>query len=562
MALSQAHQKLLDDGNKLFTDRTGIESFWQAAAENFYPEVATFTGGGGLTGDFGNNLTTSYPQIVRRTLGDTLSALLRPVQLDTSVLGIWFAIRSSRETIKDIQAQRWLEFATKIQRKAMYDRKARFVRATKEGDHFFATFGQCVLSIELNRNRDTLLYRNWHIKDVVWCENAEGEIDHVQRKWKPTASQLASHFPGRVSPKVTERLKDSPYETVECRHVVISSETYNERIQGKKARAPWISLWIDVDNKHVMEEAPVRNRIYIIPRWVTVPGSQYAVSPAVTIGLPDARLLQSMTLTMLEASEKYANPPMLATEEVVRSDLQYMAGGTTWVDREYDERTGEAVRPLYMPNAGQGLNAAFEQGNRIEQALAKAFFLDSLSLPPATVSKEMTRYEVEQRVSEWLRRAMPIFEPMEFEYNAAICEETFDLLMNNGAFGSIQDIPQSLRGSDIQFKFESPLHEGAERRKGMRFMEATEALLHASQLDQTVRHMLDVRDSMREVMSSMVPANWQNDDAEMDRRIQAEQQQQATMQALAAGTGAAEIADKLGSAVKNVAQAQQPKKAA
>jgi len=27
--------------------------------------------------------------------------------------------------------------------------------------------------------------------------------------------------------------------------------------------------------------------------------------------------------------------------------------------------------------------------------LAKAFFLDSLSLPPATVSKEMTRYEVE-----------------------------------------------------------------------------------------------------------------------------------------------------------------------
>ena len=237
MALSQAHQKLIDDGNKLFTERSGIESFWQVVAEHFYPEVATFTGGGGLTGDFGNNLTTSYPQIVRRTLGDTLSALLRPVQLDTSVLGIWFGIRSSREMVKDIQAQRWLEFATTIQRKAMYDRKAKFVRATKEGDHFFATFGQCVLSIELNRNRDTLLYRNWHIKDVVWCENAEGEIDHVQRKWKPTATQLASAFPGRVSPKVTERLKDSPYETVECRHVVISSETYNERIQGKKARA-------------------------------------------------------------------------------------------------------------------------------------------------------------------------------------------------------------------------------------------------------------------------------------------------------------------------------------
>ena len=562
MALSREHQKLIDDGNKLFTDRAGLESFWQASSENFYPEVATFTGSGGLTGDFGNNLTTSYPQIVRRTLGDTLSALLRPVQLDTNVLGVWFGIRSSRNVTGDIQAQRWLEFATTIMRRAMYDRKAKFVRATKEGDHFFATFGQCVISIELNRNRDTLLYRNWHLKDVVWCENAEGDIDLVQRKWKPTVSQLVSAFPGRVSSKVTEKLKDSPYETVECRHIVVSSEAYNERIGGKRVNAPWISLWIDVDNKHVMEEAPKRNRIYIIPRWVTVPGSQYAVSPAVTIGLPDARLLQAMTLTTLEASEKFANPPMIATEEAIRSDLNLLAGGTTWVDREYDEKLGEALRPLYTPSAGQGLNAAFELGNRTEQALAKAFFLDSLSLPPATVSKEMTRYEVEQRVSEWLRRAMPIFEPMEFEYNAAICDETFDLLMQNGAFGSLQDIPRSLRGSETQFKFESPLHEGAERRKGMRFMEATEALMLASQIDPSSRHLLNVRGSMRDVLSSIVPADWQNDDAEVDKRIQAEQQQMAMAQMLAGGGQAAEIADKVGSAVKNVAQAQQPKKAA
>ena len=208
------------------------------------------------------------------------------------------------------------------------------------------------------------------------------------------------------------------------------------------------------------------------------------------------------------------------------------------------------------------MNAAFELGNRTEQALAKAFFLDSLSLPPATVSKEMTRYEVEQRVSEWLRRAMPIFEPMEFEYNAAICDETFDLLMQNGAFGSLQDIPQSLRGSDTQIKFESPLHEGAERRKGMKFMEATEALMLASQLDPSSRHLLNVRGSMRDVLSSIVPADWQNDDAEVDKRIQAEQRQQAAMQAMAGGGAMAEMADKLGSAVKNVAQAQQPAKKA
>jgi hypothetical protein len=34
--------------------------------------------------------------------------------------------------------------------RAMYDREARFTRATNEGDHDFATFGNAVLTVETN----------------------------------------------------------------------------------------------------------------------------------------------------------------------------------------------------------------------------------------------------------------------------------------------------------------------------------------------------------------------------------------------------------------------------
>jgi hypothetical protein len=51
--------------------------------------------------------------------------------------------------------------------------------------------------------------------------------------------------------------------------------------------------------------------IYVIPRWQTVSGSQYAYSPATVAALPDARLIQAMTLTFFEAGEKATNPPMV-----------------------------------------------------------------------------------------------------------------------------------------------------------------------------------------------------------------------------------------------------------
>ena len=557
MTLSAIHRKLVEDGTKLFEDRKNLEAFWQQSALAFYPEMATFTSEGSDNRDYASHLSSSYPLIARRTLGDSLGALLRPVSLDTTSPGVWFNLRTSKGEAADNNARKWLERSTKIMRAAMYDRQTNFVRATKEGDHAFATFGQTPIRLSLNRNRDSLLYRNCHLKDVVWCENAEGQLDQIQYRWKPTAQQLAGAF-RKVSPKVKEKLDKSPYETVECRHIIVSAETYNTRdAEGKRYRQPWISLWVDVDNQFLMEETESRSRVYIIPRWVTVPGSQYASSPCVTAALPDSRLLQSIALTLMEAGEKYADPPLVATEEVIRSDMDTQSGGITWVDREYDERGGASVRPLYKPEWASGMNGAFQINADIRAMVDKAFFLDSLSLPPANV-KDMTAFEVGQRISEWMRRAMPIFEPMEFEYNGALCEETFDILMASGAFGPISEIPQSVRGADIKFKFESPLHENADRRKGQKFMEAIAILGQAAQLEKGAVSMLDATAALRDSLDGIgVPADWTRDDEQMAEINQASAEKEAMAMQLAGAEQAAGIADSLGSAAKNFAGARE-----
>lgn len=549
-------KKLKEDGSKLFSERGSLHSLWQEMAYQFYVEMADFTINRYLGDEWADHLTTSYPLLARRSLGDALSALLRPRNLDTTSPGIWFSIRTDREDKEDNQAKRWLEWATGVQRRAMYDRKAGFIRATKEGDHSFVTFGQCPLTLQLNRSRDALLYRCWHLRDVAWTEDSEGQIDRVFRRWKPTVTQLKDTFGSKVSSKVDERLKRDPYSKVNCLHIVISAEKYEQRdASGKKFRQPWVSIWIDEDNDHVMEEIGSWSRIYVIPRWVTIPGTQYASSPAVTAALPDARLIQAMVLSLLESGEKAADPPIVATQEAIRSDVNVQAGGFTWVDGEYDERLGDAIRPLYEPRFGDGMRVGLEMASGVQESISRAFFLDSLSLPPAGV-KEMTAFEVGQRISEWIRRAMPIFEPMEMEYNGALCEETFDLLMRNGAFGPVTDMPDSLRGREIRFKFESPLHESSERRKGQTFLEAQAALQQAAQFEPGVIGIMDFQTTMRDVLTGIgVPADWQRSQRDVEEMLRQQQEQQQASEVMQGSVAGAEIAERLGSATKDFAQA-------
>lgn len=549
------HKTLLEEGERLFQKRQSLDQFWQEVAYQFYPEMAEFTVNRYLGDEYADHLTTSFPLIARRALGDAFAALLRPVNLGNASPGVWFSMKAEDDSQEGTEARSWLEFQTGVMRRVMYDRQSNFVRATKEGDHSFATFGQAPLSVQLNRNRDGLLYQCHHLRDVAWTEDAAGQIDFVVRKWKPSVSKVMDFFRGRTAGGVEEKLKQDPSTEIDIRHFVIAAERY-ERRDGKKFRTPWVSVWIDRTHDYVMEETGTFSKIYIIPRWVTIPGSQYASSPAVTAALPDARLIQSMTLTMLESGEKYADPPLIATQEAIRSDVQTFAGGMIWVDAAYDERLGDAIRPLYEQNAGQALNVAFSMRTDVRDMITRAFFLDSLSLPPADV-RDMTAFEVGQRISEWIQRAMPIFEPMEFEYNGAICEETFDILLRNGAFGPMQDIPDSLKGADIKFKFESPLHESADRKKGQKFLEAKAALVQAAEVDPNVVPMLNASEALRDVLDGIgAPAEWTRSESEMEdiARAEAEANEQAALVA-GAETGAA-VAKDLGSAAKDFAAAE------
>lgn len=527
-------KELITQGDQLFSKRMPLMSLWQEIAQNFYPERADFTVARTLGEEFAADLSSSYPLIVRRELGDSFAAMLRRRDQE------WFHVTVDREDRLDNSGKEWLEWATGVQRRAMYDRHSQFVRATKEGDHDFAAFGQPVISQEINYRTTSLLYRCWHLRDVAWCENYDGSIADRHHKLRPTIRWLAKQFgEDKLHPKMKDMLARDPHQEVACRRIVIPSDDY----EGK-FRLPWVSLYIDVDNQHVIDERESATPIYIIPRWQTVSGSQYAYSPAVVAGLPDARLLQAMTLTLLEAGEMAVRPPMVAVQEAINGGVKLFSGGITQVDAAYDERLGEVLRPVTQDS--RALPFGVDVAKDKQEMLAQAFYLNKLrALPP----KEMTAYEAGVWLKDWIREALPLFEPMETEYNGALCEQTFEDLMRVNAFGSVRDIPRSIMGSEVRFKFESPLSEAIERQKGQKFMEAKGLIAEAAVLDPASAATIDVRVALREALSGFgVPAKWMRSEDEVEAHAELLAQQQQAQQMAGMVQQAAETGEQIGKA--------------
>lgn len=533
-------KQLVLRGSQLFNERKAILTLWQDIAENFYPQRADFTLTRYIGQEFAEHLYSSYPIIVHRELSTSLAAMLRPRAKE------WFRVSVDQEDDLTQAGKEWLHWATERQRWAMYDRNAQFIRATSEGDADFAAFGQCCISHEINWNmaQPHLLFRSWHLRDVAWSENEAGVVDEIYVKWKPMVKQL-NKMGWNLHENIARLTGLKDLEKVDCMRLVISTDQYKGQ-SGQGEGYPWMVVYLDTANNHIMHEQASTSRGFTLPRWQTVSGSQYAYAPSTVAGLPDARLLQAMSLTLLEAGEMSVRPPMIATQDAIRGDVQLFAGGITWADIEYDERKGDVLRPINQDR--RGLPMGYDNRDTQMSMLAEAFYINKLTLPPP--EGDMTAFEVGQRVEEYVRAALPLFEPMEHEYNGQLCEDTFDLLLRAGAFGSVHDMPQELQGREVHFKFVSPLHDAIERKDASIFMETRDLLAAAMELDPTAAYNVDMTGTLRDALEGVgLPAKNLVPLEEVEAQIE-EANQMAAMQEQA------ELATKGGQAARDVAQAE------
>jgi hypothetical protein len=552
MEYDSAGRDLLKIDDRLFKAKESIDSLHQEIAEFFYCERANFTTEIVYGEEFASHLTDFYPTLVRRELGDQIGSMVRPSDRE------WFKAASSNKDIaRNDAAREFLEFMTSVNWSILYSRDSGFRRAAKEGEHDFATFGMNWTQVAYNKTRDNLLFRTHHPKNCAGQEGPDGLVNHVHRKCDMTAHAMAYWFgEAKLPQKAKDALtQEDVAKKFKVRHIVIPLEIYEPYRKFPKG-TKWADVYVTEEGK-ILQEIPAFTFDYVVPRWQTVSGLFYAFSPATIIALPQARMIQRMMMTLIEAGEKQVDPPMVATEDAITSPVDIMAGGITYIDSEYDERLGQALRPLDL---GKNVNLGENLIADARKLLADAFYINKLTLP---TERAKTAYETSQLVQEYIRNALPLFEPVEDEWTGRLLDLTTEKVMRAGGYGPVDrsgvpvDIPDALLGQTITYEFNNSLKEARDQQTLTGYVRSTELIAAAAQVDAQIVAEVDVRQAFRDAFSS-IPGGRSDWLAEDKQAMAARQQMAEAMQAqqgMAEVAQGAAVAEQVGGAAKAVGEA-------
>jgi hypothetical protein len=533
-----------------FGSKRALDNFWQEIAELHFPEHADFTRKR-FDDDWASNLYDSTPALLRREFGNYLGAVLRPKGRE------WFRGKLRDAETNDLQHVREsLEKGDRRLRSLIYDNRSQSIHANTLADHQYITFGNSVTSITPRPARNGLLYRTWHLRDCAWMEGPDGEVDTMFRKYTSRRANLcAKQSEGwEIPQKVKEKMRDDPDGNIQCMHVEMPIDNYYAGEKPKNKRKTYISLYLCVETNDIMFEEEIDFFRYAVSRWFRLPGSPYAVSPCAVISSPDARTMQSMTYSVMQAGELAVEPPLVGQSEVVLGPVNLFPGGITWVDKAYDERTGDALQPIQLgrvPDLGLALHGA------LKQQMGDTWYINKLFLPSSNT--EMTAQEVERRWQEFMRSTQPIVEPAEPERNGRILDASFQIAMAANLMGSPDDFPDEVwAAGEIDWSYDNPIEDARKQKVMQDFQASMELTMATKEFAPAASSLFDIDQAYSDALEAISPATWRRNPEEMAtiaRAQEAEKQAAQEAQMMQAGQ-MAEIAKTAGEADQAFAKAE------
>lgn len=523
---------LLARHKKLKANRRNWEHTWQELAEVLLPRRADFTYETTVDGERRtDNVYDSVPMQARRSLSTAIDSLIKPRNVQ------WFHVRPRNEDLtRDEEVMQWSEIVAKRMFNAIYAREARFIQRSGEVDNDLVTFGTGVLFIGESKRPGSLLFRSFHLRDVIICESSEGVVDTVMITMKLTARQAAQRYgEDNLGEKARDALRQGKMDTqFEYLWVVMPREDADRTKLGPRSM-PWASIVIECDSEKKVRESGFEEFPFAIPRWDTSSGEIYGRGPG-HLALPDAETLQAMGKTLLVAGQRATDPPLWVLGDGLMSAARTFPGGITYIDGQVARQFGRV--PVGELQTSAQIPVGREMQNDLREQIWGAFFRNVLQLP--VDAPRMTATEIVERKEEMLRSIGPVFGQLETDYLAVVVERVFGIMFRAGAF---PPPPEALLGQDIDFRFESPILRAKNQIESVGLARQLETL---SLLIQAKPEMLDNFDgdeiARATPLAGGFPHRWLLPVEERDAQRQARAQTQQAAQM-------AEMANQVGGAV-------------
>ena len=519
--MSDLGAQLLNRKATLISLRTVHDDTWRECLDHSFPIRSD--------GFYGEKNDTSVARTKRARLLDSTATDGCRTQAASIQSGMtpansrWFGMAVGHETDDE---KRWLDDSSEILWENIH--AANFDAAAFECFLDMVAVGWFVLFIDEDRERGGLTFEQWPI-NTVYCAASKrgGVIDTVFRDYELTVAQCVNEFgEDGVSDKVRQLYQDQKYdEKVPMMHAIYPRAMH--LVGGKLAKnLPFASCHVEAGSKKLVRESGYHELPVVVPRWVLIPGSVYAVGPMFDV-LPDVKQLNELIRMENMAAELAVAGMWIAEDDGVLNPRTVKVGPRKIIVAN----STDSMKPLLT---GADFNVSFTKKADLQAQIRKMLMADQLQPQDGPA---MTATEVHVRVQLIRQLLGPVYGRLQNEYLKPLIERCFGLAFRAGVF---EPPPESLVNRDFHIVYVSPLAK-AQKLEEVSAIEST--MLTAGEMSKVFPGVLDNIDedeALRQVADgkgapSSILRNVKDRDALRKQRAEAQQQQvqQANQQALA-----------------------------
>lgn len=434
-------------------------------------------------------------KIVQRTFDgtarnalNTFAAAMKSVLMPTNT--IWHKLKPSRPEFQNNDSvKRYLEYATNLLFKVRYAPGSRFAPESTIQLRQMGIYGQGAWLVEDNIGKG-ISYRSIPMAEIYCDVNKENVVDVIYRKYELTARQALQEFGARATSKIKEKAEKDPDYRFTFVHAV---EPRKDRdIKKKDFRGmEFASYHVDLDNGELIYESGYRVCPYMVPHYMSVPGSAYGSSPALQ-ALPDILSINEIQKTTLRAAQLQTNPTIFVGKDIKDASRIGQPGA---IVKGLDANGKPLAAPMQY---GNNLNIALEIQQGIRDIIERAFLVPLFqSLAEMSDLKNIVGYVVQQKIQERAMLLAPTAELISAEWLVGNVRRELDILAQ---YGYLDDVPDELMyDGAIDIEFESPAVHMQQAASITGLMEWMESVMGMAQVNPAVLDIVDFEQAARTI---------------------------------------------------------------
>lgn len=354
----------------------------------------------------------------------------------------WFELTSGNPKIdSDDSAREWLQDCERRMLNVLNDSNFQ----TEVHEFYLDLCGVSTANLLMEDDDDTIVrFSAKFIANYVICENSKGIVDTVYCEWDWDAETIAEEFGvDNLTKKVKAAYDKKTDEKFKIIHAVYPQDKYR-KAGGKLKNFDFISQYVCQEDEDDLKVEGYYEQPYLVSRWAKASDEELGRGPGMA-ALPEAKIINKMTETIIKASQKVIDPPLQLPDDGFIMPLRTYPGGLNF--RRSGTDPGDRIEPVF--NQDIRIDFGIQAMDQHRQRIKQAFYVDQLTL--SNDGPQRTATQVNRETSDSMRFLGPMLGRQQSEFLSPLINRLFKMMNRKNLFLVMPDIMKQATGLSVQY---------------------------------------------------------------------------------------------------------------